>query len=225
MTPLIQRVIEAINSFINKQASFTILEISNLVKTDGGPFASHQEVRAIAKPILDGLIAGRGYAVSPISVHTATGAPDTANLYHPVTTSALSYTATAQRAVTPGQVAVAAKVAAAVAPAPQASPAPVAKAAAPVAAPAHLKNAHIAKVVKPRSDGGIEIPQAMLDEVALEEVTIVNHPNSISIVAGDDRIVGISGFRLAKSTLAKSGLDTGAPLNVCVFSDKILISK
>jgi hypothetical protein len=98
----------------------------------------------------------------------------------------------------------------------------------------HIINAHAAAKVKVRADGAVEISKVVLEEAGLidVEVDVITHPRSITIVAagyggyydGGDRLVR-EGFRVARSTLAKSSLAGLKALTIAAFNGKVVISK
>lgn len=203
--PLIVRIIKALDSLTANDTLFTMLDLSNAVKIDGGPFVKHDEVRDLAKPLITAYYSH--YNVTPIQVQTTNGVT-TANLYFPVGSTPSEYKNRSQVAAAP-------KVTSTPAPAPvQVAVAPVAPA--PVVAkptvPAYVANSRGCKDATVRLDGKIEIPYELLVTAGLDgvDVEVVNHPNSISIVpatlASASRFAN-PGFRLSKKTLAASNLD------------------
>lgn len=218
MTDLNTRVATTINDFINKSESFTILDISNTVNAQANPFANeaqakHYEVRTIAKPILDVLVVGRGYEATSIGVVLIDGTQATAMLYHSENVDPNTYVKKAQSVLKT-----------AVVPSSNKSATPVQKKAAAV--PAHATNARATLRVKVRADGALEVPALLLVEAQLvqNDVDVVNHPNSVSVVLGNDR-VATAGFRVSAKTLAESNLRGLPEVWVSAFSDKIVISK
>jgi hypothetical protein len=99
----------------------------------------------------------------------------------------------------------------------------------------YIINSRAAAKIKVRADGALEISKLVLEEAGLElgeAVDIVNHPNSITIVAagyggyydGGDRLV-TEGMRISRTTLAKSHLDKSKNLTIAAFNGKVVISK
>lgn len=89
------------------------------------------------------------------------------------------------------------------------------------------KRANDYKLVKPRSDGAVNVPKFLFEEAGFidgDGVDIVNHPNSISIVRGSVRSLSDDGdFRISKTALENSNIFNESVF-VCAFSDKIVIA-
>jgi len=222
---LVQRITDALNHFINQFGMFTMLDISNKVKSDGHGFVGHSEVRKDGRAIADGMIVGRGYTSTEITVQTPTG-PARALLYHPDNTDPAAYQNRAQVALSLGQQA--APVGSPSIAATPALAAPTTSAAAPKATKSTSSALDNESVISKRNDGKLEIPIKIIDAAALRDelVMITYHPNSITIeesAAGDRRAIG--GFRLSAANLERAGLAIASTVKAKAFSKKIVLSK
>jgi acyl carrier protein len=108
MTDLVTRVSTVIANLVKDEEAFTILDVSEAVKRDGGPFVRHREVQPVARPILDSLLGflsnvDTTYDFTDITVNTERGVAD-ARLYHPSWYDPDDYTNRNQVASTPSQV-------------------------------------------------------------------------------------------------------------------------
>lgn len=216
---LITRIIKALDSLTANDTLFTMLDLSNAVKVDGGPFVKHDEVRDLAKPLITAYYSH--YNVTPIQVQTTNGVT-TANLYFPVGSTPSEYKNRSQVAAAPKVTSTASPVQVAVSPV---APAPVV---AKPTVPAYVANSRGCKDATVRLDGKIEIPYELLVTAGLDGtlVDVVNHPNSISIVpATTGTRYANAGFRLSKKTLAASNFDIVSHFTICAFTDKVLITK
>lgn len=217
--PLIKRISAVIDNLFATETQFTLLDVSNAVKADGGPFVRHTEIRDASKPILDIIMKHNSvYEVHQIDVTTSHG-PDKADLYTPYFIDADEYDKTSQ---------VAAKPAVKVSPVASA-PTPVVAASVQITnVPDVAKRARAFKLVTLRSDGSLNIPKVLFEEAGFisgDGVAIIDHPNSISIVAGGERSLSDNGdFRISKTALNNSNLN-GNKIYVCAFSDKIVIAE
>ncbi len=216
------RAAQAVKTLLQNGTGFTILDVSNLVKKDGGVFVSHQEVRDVVKPFLDNVIVGNGYVASLIEVVDTNGNKVQAVLYHPSSVDPQTYEDRQSSALSPSNCCVGSTCS---------KSNPVAVAVAPKTSSC-VTRARLAKKVVFRSDGSIEIPVAVLTEAGLVHgdcVKVVQHPNSLSIVldnvGNSPRYIGTNGFRISHSLLAKANLVSYCDVNVCAFSDKVVISK
>lgn len=99
MSDLLTRVTDAIRNKISNQEMFTLLDVSNAVKNDGGDFYSHTQIHDVAIPILDSLYPSFNYDVSVIDVQLKHGTPARANCYHPMGSDPNNYTNRNQEAL------------------------------------------------------------------------------------------------------------------------------
>lgn len=217
MTQLVARITEVITNFIQNEEQFTILDVSNAVKQDGNEFVKHMEVRDLAKPILKVLIeTGLPYEAREIDVNTKNGV-EKAVLYTPFHIKTEEYVKTNQIAIKP-PVVYSAPAAAPATPKVQKSNSNV---------PKFVANADDYVVVKVRKDGAIEIPTSLFAVAGLDlvsDVDIINHPNSISIVEGTQKVMR-SGLRISATCLNASNISNVSQVYVAAFKDKIVISK
>lgn len=233
MSDIVTRTTAVIDTLIANDELFTLLDVSNAVKADGGPFVRHEDVKVVAEPVLNLLVKVGKYDVKTITVTLPNNTQSRARLFLPWGADERDYDNRNQAAAKPVN-----KVTVGPSAAVQATVAPTPSVAAPVVAapvPAqHVANAHYSKVVKVRADGAIEIPKKVLEAAGLDgaqNVCIVNHPNSISIVsimianAPVNVRVTYEGVRIGSRTLAKSGLKGASTLSVSAFTDKIVISR
>lgn len=211
------RIMLAIQTAITKADLFTILDISEAIKADGGPFVRHREVHEIARPILDALIGSNTaiyaqYTFEDIDVNTKDGVKG-ARLYYPKHKDPNSYVGRAKAASAP-------KVTIAT---------PKVFVQHPKSTSAHKRFAGAKLEVlvdSSRSDGSMEIPVKVIVASGLlgKPVTVVNHPNSISIkVDTNSTRIMKQGFRLTFNTLDESNIDN-TPIRFAAFSDTIVIS-
>lgn len=214
-TNLTSRIMLAIQTAVTKADLFTILDISEAVKADGGPFVRHREVHEIARPILDALVGSNTaiysqYLFEDIDVNTKDGVKG-ARLYYPKHKDPNSYVARAKAASAP-------KVAT--------------KVVAPVATPVKMQapkkggpKLHV-EVDYVRHDGSVEIPIKIINASGLsgKTVKIVNHPNSISIKFDptSTRVLK-QGFRISHNTLEDSNIDTH-PIKFDAYTDTIVVT-
>lgn len=211
LSEFIDIVTKTIQNFIFNEELFTILDVSEEVKKKYA--VSHQDVRIIAKPILDNIIVKCDdlcYDSTQIDVDTPTGKA-VAVLYMPNWEDATKYQKRSQKATVPNASCAASQ--------------PITVAPQPVqtqtTAPACVANADWYKVVTPRTDGKVAIPAEALRVAGIvNNVDITTHPNSISIENGQQR--STSELRLSKQELIGSNL-FNKPVYVCVFKGKIVV--
>lgn len=219
------RVVEIIAQFVQNSKQFTILDITEAVKLDGGDYVRHQDVRPVAKPILDKLLVTMysDYEVANIVVETTQG-PVSANLYIPFGTNPEDYKDRKKAASKPANVATQPGLATGTGiatglNAPQTTP----------AVPACTQNARWWVIKNLRSDGAVEIPIQAFEEAfgcaidAIDGVGVNIHPNSISVEAGQDRYVTNNGFRISVNDLRKANLGSKGKLTICAFRDKVVL--
>ena len=200
MSDLIKRISVILDNLMANESQFTILDVSNSVKNDGGQFVKHTEVRDTVKPILDIIMKHNSvYEKHQIEVNTPKG-KNVADLYTPYHIPSDEYKNVSQ---------VASK---------------------PVSAPAVpdvAKRAKSYKLVKPRTDGSITVPKFLLEDAGFiggDGVAVIDHPNSISVVHGVERTLSDDGdFRISKTALINSNI-SGTVLYICAFSDKVVIA-
>jgi hypothetical protein len=223
MSDLIKRITKVIDTLINSNALFTMLDVSNKLKQDGGAFISHTDVREAGNPIVQ-LLVGRGYMKEEITVATSNG-PTRAMLYYPVNSNPNAYTNRSQVAsgigaasvslLNPGQ--------SASLPSQKNSLTIAQKAASNVVPARSSQNRTFAAMV--RNDGKVEIPTAALIEAGLlnEVADFTFHPNSVTIEVGNDRKL-YTGIRLGVQSLSKSNLSQSKVLKFTAFRKKIVVS-
>lgn len=207
----VKEITFVLKNFVSEERMFTLLDISREMQKNNCPL-SHSEIRQYAKPIVDDVLltAADWYTSETITIPTPLGKVD-AILYRPEWEEADDYVA----ALTPKAKPVATAPAA---PTVKSAPAPVQVSG---TLPSCAANAKLCVALKYRSDGRVEIPQAAIAAASLAGmVSVVLHPNSISIVDGSDK--NAEGVRLTLSDLAKANL-SGKQLFACAFSDKVVI--
>lgn len=214
LSEFIDIVTKTIQNFIFNEELFTILDISEEVKKKYA--VSHQDVRIIAKPILDNIIVkcdDLSYDSAQIDVDTPNGIA-VAVLYLPNWEDATKYQKRSQKASTPN--------ACCASPSSCNTPQqPVQAQQSTTTAPACIANADWSKMVTPRSDGKVAIPAEALRVAGLvNNVDVTLHPNSISIEAGSQR--STSELRLSTKDLVSSNL-LDKPVYICVFKGKIVV--
>ncbi|MFW6130686.1 MAG: hypothetical protein ACOC56_05815 [Atribacterota bacterium] len=216
-----ERVEKVIQKFVDEGKSFTVLDVSNEVKQDGGEFIRHRDIRPIVYKIIDTeSISGlEDYMNTLIQVNTPRGT-QYARLYHLEDEDTEEYKHRQQKALSPSEISKNDK--------------------SDTVDDKSVKNdqlikisgAHVIKFVNKRKDGAIEIPVKILSKSFNNyecELEIQNHPNSITIkslgqvsnYATANRI-SREGMRIFKRTLEKSNL-TKKSLTVCSFTNKIVI--
>jgi hypothetical protein len=79
-------VLSTIQDFVNNNALFTALDVSNKVK-ESLPFARHREVRDLVRTMFTSDIEPSNYAKTPIQVTLGDGSTVEALLYHPLVDS------------------------------------------------------------------------------------------------------------------------------------------
>lgn len=215
MSDLLTRVTDVIRNKISNQEMFTLLDVSNAVKNDGGDFYSHSQIHDVAIPILDSLYPSFNYDVSVIDVQLKHGAPARANCYHPMGSDPNNYTNRNQEALKPSACSTPTKTT-------------LQKVVPVVVKPtvsSAVTNAHATRVARPRkSDGCIQVSINLLVACGFAEgnmVDVVIHPNSISVIPGTDKMI-TRNFRIGSTALNQAGLG-GSPVNLCAFNDKLVI--
>lgn len=214
LSEFIDIVTKTIQNFIFNEELFTILDISEEVKKKYA--VSHQDVRVIAKPILDNIVVKCDdlcYDSAQIDVDTPNGRA-VAVLYLPNWEDASSYTKRSQKASTPNGCCT--------------SPGTCNKPQQPVqpqqtttTAPACIANADWSKVVTPRSDGKVAIPAEAFRQAGIQQrVSITVHPNSISLTDGNE--LSSRELRISTQDLQRANL-FNKPVYICVFKGKIVV--
>lgn len=217
------RVIAVLCDYVDECKSFTLLNVTEAVKADGGDFVRHRDVRPLARKIMDdGLIEGsEDYAITQIEVELESGDVGYANLYHDVNVDPEDYDGRAVVASPPCT---------------SNNPSPIfTMPKAPVKPQPPTGGAHLSKVMTPRGDGAVEIPLSIIAEAFDGDVTpfvhITNHPNSITINLAKkwsnhtkgDRILR-AGSRLGAKVLTESNIYARA-LKFEAYTDKIVVSE
>jgi hypothetical protein len=225
---LTTRVVEVIRNFLLSDKQFTILDITEAVKQDGGDMVAHPTVREIAKPILDRIVVSLGkLSVSGIIVETD-NIPVQALVYYPPNTNPedykdrkrQSYAAKQQPTLGAGILQLAVQKSQIV-PTPVTPPTP--NVATSSLVPAVVANARWSAVVKLRADGAVEIPRKAFNEAGLGyDVVVAHHPNSISLAQGGSRSIRW-GARLTRQELAAANLGKNGTVTVCAFGDKVVV--
>lgn len=236
ITELIDRVMEVVVDFYQSEEAFTILDISEKVKTDGGPFVRHRDVHAIAKPILNSLIESEilaDFTSTDITVNTNDG-PKWARLYHTTHFNPDNYTRRNLVAATPTQTNKddSSSGIMALRSASKGWKQIVNKnislnGTAPQTSQPSIPGAHLDIQVKVRSDGCIEIPLKILRESGLQvsAADVYVHPASITIQKSTNgsplTLLMREGVRLRKQHLVN--LDLSKPVRMAAFTDKIVV--
>lgn len=209
---LVKEITFILKTFISEERMFTLVDVSREIQKNGSQLP-HSAIRELAKPIADDVLltAADWYTSETIQIPTPQGVVS-AILYRPEWEDSEEYVA----ALKPKLAKAAAPVLAPAAPVAASAPAQVTG-----QVPSCAANAKLCVALKYRADGRVEIPQAALTTAELTDlVSIINHPNSISIVDGDEK--GAIGVRLTLKDLAASNL-TGKQLFACAFGDKVVI--
>lgn len=220
---LAARVSHVLTQFMSNEDAFTLLDVSEAVKADGGDFATHEEIKDIAKPFLLNLIDTRiadNYERSEIEVQTKNG-PRTALLFHPHYFVPSTYVTRSKSASAPsccGGGGCANRTA------------PVVTAYLPVPVAQLAPNQKASVVRAPRYDGKVEVPRSVLVDAGLAdaEVAVQIHPNSMTIVDGSN-IAGVfnalatKGWRLSHKDLSAANLEDSA-LRFTAHTGKVVVS-
>lgn len=229
MATLTQRITDVIKKFIQNEEQFTLLDVSNAVKLDGGDFYRHNEIKEIAKPIMSLLVEEyvNSYEEVVINVETEKGEIVEAILYTPDYIRANDYTETNKKAVAPTKPNVICAKDYATKIVNGATPQPVTKPTASVSknVPGFCLSAKAYKIVNVRKDGALEIPVEIITKTELngEYITFEAYPNSIGVVDSDtSNQVLKSGIRIPKSVIS-TYQNTGS-FYIAAFSDKLVIA-
>ena len=230
-----ERIEKVVDDFVHKNAMFTLLDISQTVKNDGGTWASHSAMKPTIEEVLKERFSTQlfyaYYTESMINVQTPVGIA-VARLFHPVGEDPNKYVRRSQTASPP-------------------SSKKDSKGTTVSLASNHptVVGRKVVKNRKTTSCGYIEIPKAIWKKAGFVEgsACLINyHVDSITILNGDKkskyrmkyedqllikasryRIVSVppSGrFRLAPNDLACCNLQQHE-LDFSAFTDKIVISK
>jgi hypothetical protein len=210
VSELIERVMEAFVDSIQSDEPFTILDISEKVKNDGGPFVRHRDVHEVAKPIFNASVNNLlgDWTHTDIEVVTNSG-PAHARLYHPIGFNPDNYTQRNKVATKPQQ-----------------APQPHQQSNVDTQPySTGIPGAQLDVPAKIRSDGAIEIPLAVLISSNLLDKTVFVkiHPNSITVSTQPDviQMKASKGCRVRKMTLTQANLTKN--VRYAVFTDKIVI--
>jgi hypothetical protein len=235
-TPLVDRIEKAIDSYASKHAMFTLLDISQTVKADGGPWVSHSDMKPVIESALRDALSSNNlalYTVSNIEVQTAAG-PTLARLFHPVSQDPAGYLKRSQKALAP----VTAQVASFTLHMAPATPAQ--------ASPGHPSvTGRLVKGDRKQQVGGyVEIPRPIWEKAGFTPgvgVVFDMHPKSLTIyhlganskyasklkkadptLQSMATVPAAGRFRIAPTFLANCGLD-GCTLDFSAYTDKIVV--
>lgn len=86
MQSLQDLVLDTVNDFMQNNALFTALDVSNKVK-ETMPAARHKEVRNVVRSLFVAYIEPNSYSRTPINVDLSDGSTTEALLYHPLSSS------------------------------------------------------------------------------------------------------------------------------------------
>lgn len=213
MTTILNRILAAISHFVKSGEAFTLVDVSDHIKNDGGPFFRHTEIREVSAPIVDWMIEeGFGdYEHATIGVVTKDGGVATAKLYFPYGYDPADYK---DNVVNKSNV----KVSTTFTKAPTASQ---------VALTQNVKNDEMVCNVR-KSDGALEIPKAL---VALTGARIgfcaFNHPNSITLEDSQSLVPDVTikhkGTRIRSYVLIQSNL--GDRVRVKAVPGRLILSR
>ena len=165
--PLIDRIERVVDTLVANNEMFTLLDISQAVKQDGGAWASHSQMKPAIETVLSNRfstqMACAYYTESVITVQTAIG-PTTARLFHPVTDNPSQYAKRSQKASGP-----------------KVNPPP-----APTLSPGHpsVTGRAVKGSRTQQAQGYIEVPKAIWEKAGLRtlsDVVFDIHPNSITV--------------------------------------------
>lgn len=227
-----QKVNDIVVALMNDVASFTSLDISNLVKREGLS-VRHRDVASTVRDLYDnGFMDSYSYERTTIDVTLANGSSSKAFLYHHCMTSPDTYNRRSQVAIPPSTVPAA--VINANPPSVSQSNTTVTTTAATttIATPAPIQTRN------QKSDCRLEVPASWVRELGWTDgdtlylcdntaIIKVKHPDDVTTT---DRIVGtviISGgrLRIPKSAFDKANFSHGPghQINVTLFGDHVLV--
>lgn len=231
------RIEKVVDHFVASDEMFTLLDVSQAVKADGGDWVSHSHMRSHIEDVLRDCFSTKQvyayYTESQIVVNTVVGS-QTCRLFHPVGENPDNYIKRSQKASGPNAHKRSAQTATKKAP------------------PGH-PTVTGRKVIKGRSQqaqGYVEIPKAIWQKARFkpghdavltihnESITILHNVKSAKHYAKCQKLLGgtlktqgiaikvpkAGRFRISPNHLSQAHLDA-AKLDFSAFTDKIVISK
>lgn len=223
-----ERIERVIDTFINNGTMFTLLDVSQAVKNDGGEWMSHSRMKPFIEEVLKGCFSTQlvysYYTESTIEVNTPAGKM-LARLFHPVGQNPDGYIHRNQQASAPSK----------------------AKSFPKKILPPNHPTVVGRQVIKNRAQtacGYAEVPAKVWKKAGFAECSsglLCFHKESITILRGDvdskyrikyedgdvKNLINVpsSGrFRLGPNSLRKSNLE-GCELDFSAFTDKIVVSR
>jgi hypothetical protein len=248
--PLIDRIERVVDTLVSNNEMFTLLDISQAVKQDGGAWASHSQMKPTIETVLSNRFSTQTvyayYTESVITVQTAIG-PTTARLFHHVSDNPSQYTHRSQKALGPkvnppptptlSQGCPCSQKASG----PKVNPPPT-----PTLSPGHpsVTGRSVKNSRTQQAQGYIEVPKAIWEKAGLRtlsDVVLDIHPNSITVYRLHENskyvakvkemarnnypqaIVPSAGrFRITPQHLALASL-TGKDLSFSAYTDKFVV--